>query len=147
MKIKVLTPEETILLWPSRLERAFIEILSHSRHDDTLVSVLRNILNSKLLVWIYYDNDFHICGLSTTKIIQSDNEKSLVIDHVWASEKYVSPFKETKEGMRIMENYARAMKCDNIKTYSILGEKYFKIMGFTPSYTEYIKEIKLNEDL
>lgn len=139
MKILPLLKEQVPEYWPFLLN-GFKEVLLYSNRDDSLSNILSSALNGSLIIWIGIQEE-KLVGLLTTRY-RREPDNCLIIDHAWQSQQF-KPFSFTEQVFKEMEEYAKKLECKCIRTYSLRNiEKYCKKYGYKPSYTEYIKELR-----
>ena len=139
-----LTSQRDIVYWWPIVEKGFKKVHQYGYGDDDIDTTLSRILSGdRQLILVIKDN---MCiGFMTVKLIRSRYNKedvnTLLVHHAYQfpNTKLFSLKKETND---FLNSYAKSMDCKLIKMYTTRrADKYWSSLGYTPTYTEYIKEI------
>jgi len=117
-------------------------VLRNAGTDTNLDKIYNDLLAGNLLLWLAFLNGQYI-GFATTSIVSVPTlPKHLWIVHTY--KKLKVPSEWLLKGLERLEEYAKEMGCLDIRFYAKLKPWQAKLekLGYAPSYTEYIKEVK-----
>ena len=131
------------------------KVLAHTvSGDSNLITVRAELLSGKLLLWEgLLDNVY--CGFATTKTEQvaapevTGVNRFLSIIHLYIKSD-LSKFSKASSneifinGMKILNEFAKNMKCDQLRMWTPREEYGQKIepLGWKKTYVEYVLEVK-----
>lgn len=138
--------ELLLTYWPTLLP-GFLKVLEYAESDQDISKVMRELMTRELLCWVHEGTEGRLIdGFATTKVEitrTNDPDRCLLINHSWLHPG-VQPLTLTSQTHIFFEGYAKVMECSRIKVMSLrdIG-RWMDNWGFSPSYTEYVKEVTL----
>lgn len=140
----LLTLNELVVdYWPKLLP-GVQECLKYSTGNEDISSILRDILNEDLLVWVWESPGGMVDGFVMTKVLNvptSPPQKHLFIDSAWCAP-WVQPLRLTKRTHQHIEKFAKACECSKIRTCTQKDmARWMAEFGFKPGLKEFEKEV------
>jgi hypothetical protein len=138
--------EELIAIYWAALLPGFQKVLEYASSDMSLAKIMAQLMSGQVICWIWEGTEGRLIdGFTTTRVDEPGppGEKYLVIYQSWVHPD-VQPLTLTQKTHDFFEGYAKELKCNKIKVYSLrdIG-RWMSHYGFKPSYVEYEKEVTL----
>jgi hypothetical protein len=128
--------------WP-RISDGLQEVLRYANGDDDLARIMKAVLAGELVIWAVNEE---LDGFITTRLQGIDTcppQRHLIVDHAWCGGE-VQPLTFSGTVHRFLEEYAVKLGCCRIKTYTVRDmAAWMAEWNFSPSYSEYTKEVEL----
>ncbi len=121
-------------------------VLSHTENDTSLTKILNKLLSGQMLLWLAFVDDIY-SGFFTTEIVDYPNNTGTTRS-LWVCQLFAKSFLDKSiwdNGIKILEDYAKNMNCNNIRFWTKRDagwEKKLNGSGFRRGYTEFIKDLR-----